>query len=194
MSTCNYIAQSILPTDFGTFDLYAFEDLDGKEHLVLLYGDIDSIEDVLCRVHSECLTGDALFSFRCDCGPQLSDAMKLISDNGSGLLLYLRQEGRGIGLGNKIRAYALQDEGHDTVEANQTLGFEADQRDYLICRDILSYFSISSVQLLTNNPDKVKALEDSGITVSKRLPLHSGKNKSNQSYLSTKKDKLGHLD
>jgi len=147
----------------------------------------------MCRVHSECLTGDALHSLRCDCGPQLQAAMKMLAENKSGILLYLRQEGRGIGLVNKIRAYALQDQGHDTVEANEMLGFPADLREYNICLDILQHFNITSVNLLTNNPKKVSALEEVGISVAQRTSLHEGKNEKNTEYLNTKRDKMGHL-
>ena len=148
---------------------------------------------VMCRVHSECLTGDALHSLRCDCGPQLQAALQMLAENKSGILLYLRQEGRGIGLVNKIRAYALQDQGHDTVEANELLGFAPDLREYNICLDILQHFKISSVNLLTNNPKKVSALEEVGITVTKRTSLHEGENEKNKNYLDTKRDKMGHL-
>ena len=159
-----------------------------------MLGKIENQENVLCRVHSECLTGDTFFSKKCDCGHQLRRSMELISEKGSGIILYLRQEGRGIGLVNKIKAYSLQDEGYDTVEANEMLGFNADERSYEICSDMLSHFSIKSVNVLTNNPSKVKGLEESNISVSKRIPLHVGKNEVNSAYLKTKKDKLGHLD
>ena len=144
-------------------------------------------------MHSECLTWDALHSLRCDCGPQLQAALKMLAHNKSGILLYLRQEGRGIGLVNKIRAYALQDQGHDTVEANEMLGFPADLREYNICLDILEHFKISSVNLITNNPKKVNALEEVGIQVAKRTPIHEGLNEKNKDYLDTKRDKMGHL-
>ena len=147
----------------------------------------------MCRVHSECLTGDALHSLRCDCGPQLQAAMKMLAENKSGILLYLRQEGRGIGLVNKIRAYALQDQGHDTVQANEMLGFPADLREYNICLDILQHFNITSVNLLTNNPKKVSALEEVGISVAQRTSLHEGENEKNTEYLNTIRDKMGHL-
>jgi GTP cyclohydrolase II len=193
MSNCSFIAQSKLPTEHGNFTLCAFEEENGKEHLALTFGDVEGQDVALCRVHSECLTGDALLSLRCDCGPQLQAALKLIADNKSGILLYLRQEGRGIGLVNKIRAYALQDQGHDTVEANESLGFAADLRNYQICADMLKHFNISAVNLLTNNPKKVEALEDAGINVANRMSLHVGENDSNKDYLETKRDKLGHL-
>ena len=193
MSNCSYITQSKLPTEYGDFTLCAFEEDNGKEHLALTFGDVEGQDTALCRVHSECLTGDALLSLRCDCGPQLQAALKMIAENKSGILLYLRQEGRGIGLVNKIRAYALQDQVHDTVEANESLGFAADLRNYQICSDMLKHFNISAVNLLTNNPKKVEALEEAGINVTSRMSLHVGENDSNKDYLETKRDKLGHL-
>jgi len=193
LNSCKFVSESQLPTKFGDFTISAFEEPNGKDHLALTIGNIDAEDSVLCRVHSECLTGDALHSLRCDCGPQLQAAFKMLAHNKSGILLYLRQEGRGIGLVNKIRAYALQDQGHDTVEANEMLGFPADLREYNICLDILEHFKISSVNLITNNPKKVNALEEVGIQVSKRTPIHEGLNKKNKDYLDTKRDKMGHL-
>ena len=193
MNSCKFVSESQLPTKFGDFTISAFEEPNGKDHLALTIGNIDAEDSVLCRVHSECLTGDALHSLRCDCGPQLQAAFKMLAHNKSGILLYLRQEGRGIGLVNKIRAYALQDQGHDTVEANEMLGFPADLREYNICLDILEHFKISSVNLITNNPKKVNALEEVGIQVSKRTPIHEGLNEKNKDYLDTKRDKMGHL-
>lgn len=187
-------ATSKLPTKFGEFAIHVFLDASsGKEHLALVFGKIDPREPLLCRVHSECLTGDALFSLRCDCGSQLAEAMRRIAENGNGVILYLRQEGRDIGLGNKIRAYSLQDRGADTVEANVELGFEADARDYAMCRDMFAHFRITKVRLMTNNPNKVKALQEQGIEVVERLPLITGETSHNQSYLATKRDKLGHI-
>lgn len=193
--TAVYIESALLPTRFGDFRIHAFEDVDtGKEHLALTLGDIQgSKEPVLTRVHSECLTGDALVSLRCDCGAQLQAAMEMIAAEGRGLLLYLRQEGRGIGLMNKIRAYRLQDEGADTVEANQRLGFDADLRDYSLCKDIFAYFLVQSVRLMTNNPRKERALVKQGLEVRERVPLVTGQNDHNAHYLATKADKLGHL-
>ena len=189
-----FVARAKLPTRFGEFAIHVFADSEsGKEHLALVYGELDTTQSVLCRVHSECLTGDALFSLRCDCGSQLSEAMQRIAENGSGLILYLRQEGRNIGLGNKIRAYSLQDRGADTVEANVELGFEPDARDYAMCRPMLAHFNIGKLRLMTNNPKKVAALQALGIDVSERLPLLTGETTHNQSYLATKRDKLGHL-
>ena len=193
MSSCKFASESKLPTKFGEFTISTFEEPCGKDHIALTIGDIKNQDTVMCRVHSECLTGDALHSLRCDCGPQLHEAMEKLAKNKSGILLYLRQEGRGIGLVNKIRAYALQDQGHDTVEANEMLGFAADLREYNICLDILEHFKITSVNLLTNNPKKVSALEEVGIRVTQRTSLHEGENKENQEYLNTKRDKMGHL-
>ena len=193
MSSCKFASESKLPTKFGEFTISTFEEPCGKDHIALTIGDIKNEDTVMCRVHSECLTGDALHSLRCDCGPQLQAAMKMLAENKSGILLYLRQEGRGIGLVNKIRAYALQDQGHDTVQANEMLGFPADLREYNICLDILQHFNITSVNLLTNNPKKVSALEEVGISVAQRTSLHEGENEKNTEYLNTKRDKMGHL-
>jgi len=157
-------------------------------------GDIGNGEPLLTRIHSECLTGDCLFSQRCDCGPQLQFAIESVAAEGRGLILYLRQEGRGIGLLNKIKAYELQDSGADTVEANEQLGFEADSREYQICQPMLEYFGVQGVRLLTNNPRKVDAMGEMGIQVAERLPIHVGINSHNESYLAAKIDKLGHLE
>ncbi len=189
-----YVATAILPTEWGTFTIHGFEDIVmAKEHVVLAMGDVSSDEPVLCRIHSECLTGDALFSLRCDCGPQLQRAMQAIAEEGRGLILYLRQEGRGIGLINKIRAYSLQDQGADTVEANEQLGFLPDGREYQLCKPILDHFGVSRVKLMTNNPRKVAALRELGIDVSERVPIQTGLNTHNESYLAIKGSKLGHL-
>ncbi|WP_304639484.1 GTP cyclohydrolase II [Pseudomonas sp.] len=189
-----FVASSQLPTQWGIFTMHGFlEPGTGKEHVVLTMGDVADGRPVLGRMHSECLTGDALFSLRCDCGFQLEAALKAIAEEGRGALLYLRQEGRGIGLMNKIRAYHLQDGGADTVEANLQLGFGADQRDYAICKPMLEHLGIRSLRLLTNNPRKVKALEGIGIEVAERLPLEFGKNPHNRKYLATKAGKLGHM-
>jgi len=188
------VASSKLPTQWGEFGIHVFADSDtGKEHLALVFGNPAQDQSVLCRVHSECLTGDALYSLRCDCGSQLKEAMRRIAEQGSGVILYLRQEGRNIGLSSKIKAYALQDQGADTVEANLKLGFAADERDYSMCAPMLAQLGISSLRLMTNNPLKVKALEDLGIKVTERLPLITGENSHNQLYLATKRDKLGHI-
>lgn len=189
-----YVASSKLPTEWGVFDIYGFEDEDsGKEHIALTFGDVSGGAPVLARIHSECLTGDALFSQRCDCGSQLKEAMGRIAQEGCGVILYLRQEGRGIGLLNKIKAYHLQDEGADTVEANEQLGFAADQREYAMCDTMLKHLGISQVKLLTNNPRKVSSLEGHGYKVVERVPLQTGRNPHNKRYLDTKQDKLGHL-
>lgn len=189
-----YAESARLPTPWAVFDMHGFEDTElEKEHVVLTLGEVGSGEPVLTRIHSECLTGDALFSMRCDCGSQLQAAMERIAREGRGAILYLRQEGRGIGLLNKIRAYRLQDDGADTVEANEQLGFGPDMRDYSICTVMLAHLSITRVRLLTNNPRKVRALTDIGIDVVERIPLHTGKNPHNARYLETKAGKLGHL-
>lgn len=192
--TVTFVASSQLPTQWGTFTMHGFlEEATGKEHVVLTMGNVSDGQPVLGRLHSECLTGDALFSLRCDCGFQLEAALKAIAEEGRGALLYLRQEGRGIGLMNKIRAYHLQDAGADTVEANELLGFGADQRDYGICKPMLDHLGITSLKLLTNNPRKVKAIQGFGVEVAQRLPLQFGKNPHNAKYLATKAGKLGHM-
>lgn len=189
-----HVTSSLLPTPYGTFDMHGFADSEtGKEHLALSMGDLSNGSVALVRLHSECLTGDALFSLRCDCGSQLQEALKRISEEGRGVLLYLRQEGRGIGLLNKIKAYNLQDQGADTVEANERLGFDADMREYGMAKDMLDYLQITSVQLMTNNPRKIKALTDLGINVDQRQALEVGKNSHNKAYLATKASKLDHL-
>jgi 3,4-dihydroxy 2-butanone 4-phosphate synthase/GTP cyclohydrolase II len=182
-----------LPTVHGEFSIHVFENmLDKQEHVALVHGDISSGRDVLVRVHSSCLTGDVLQSIRCDCGAQLETAMERIGREGRGVLLYLNQEGRGIGLANKIRAYELQDEGFDTVEANERLGFKADQRDYGVGVQILRELGIRSMRLLSNNPRKLVAIEGYGLSVSEWLPLEIPASDSTRKYLKTKKDKLGH--
>lgn len=189
-----YVESSRLPTDWGVFAMHGFEDLAAnKEHVVLTMGDVGDGEPVLARVHSECLTGDALFSLRCDCGSQLQAALAAIAGAGRGALFYLRQEGRGIGLLNKIKAYRLQDEGADTVEANERLGFGPDMRDYSILGPMFAHLGIGRVDLMTNNPRKVAALEELGIEVLSRLPLETGSNPHNEKYLRTKGAKLGHM-
>jgi GTP cyclohydrolase II len=189
-----FVASATLPTELGDFLIHGFEDtLTGKEHVVLSMGDISTPEPVLCRLHSECLTGDALFSMRCDCGPQLQFAMQKVKEAGRGMILYLRQEGRGIGLLNKIKAYSLQDKGADTVEANEQLGFAADGREYDICKPILQHFGVTQVRLMTNNPLKVDALSALGIEVVDRVPIEAGLNLHNEDYLEVKGRKMGHL-
>ena len=182
-----------LPTRFGDFNIHIFESaVDNQEHAALVRGDITDGKDVLVRVHSSCLTGDVLHSVRCDCGAQLDAAMERISIEGRGVLLYLNQEGRGIGLANKIRAYELQDEGFDTVEANERLGFKADQRDYGVGVQILRELGVRSMRLLSNNPRKLVAIEGYGLTVTEWLPLEIPASDSTRRYLKTKKEKLGH--
>jgi len=189
-----YVETSRLPMPWATFDMHGFwDDTNEKEHVVLTLGDVSIDTPVLTRIHSECLTGDALFSMRCDCGSQLQAALERIAQEGRGALLYLRQEGRGIGLLNKIKAYKLQDLGADTVEANEQLGFGADMRDYSICQAMFAHLKISSVRLLTNNPRKVAALQQLGVRVVERLPLQTGQNPHNAKYLATKAGKLGHM-
>ncbi len=189
-----YVEHCCLPTQWGSFDMYGFREVrSGKEHVALVMGDPAMEQPVLIRIHSECLTGDAFFSQRCDCGAQLEHSIAAIAAKGSGIILYLRQEGRGIGLLNKIRAYHLQDEGADTVDANKALGFEADQRDYSIAGLMLNYFQVSEVELLTNNPKKVEALEVMQIKVVKRHSIETGLTPHNQNYLKTKLTRLGHL-
>lgn len=188
-----YVASCDLPTPWGVFQLHAFVDpSSGKEHLALTLGEPGDDRPMLARVHSECLTGDALFSQRCDCGAQLEAALRAIATAGRGVLLYLRQEGRGIGLINKIRAYRLQQEGLDTVDANEQLGFAADERDYGLVRPMLDHFGISRLRLMTNNPRKIEALAQTGITIVERVPLVVGRQPENQRYLATKATRLGH--
>jgi GTP cyclohydrolase II len=192
--TLTFVESSRLPTLWGDFQIHGFDDPDTqKEHIALSMGDVGDGNPVLVRIHSECLTGDALFSMRCDCGPQLEAAMKRIAEEGRGVILYLRQEGRGIGLLNKIKAYHLQDSGADTVEANEQLGFGADMRDYSICKSMLNHLQVRKIRLMTNNPRKVKALVAMGFDVVERLPLQPGSNPHNARYLATKAGKLGHL-
>ena len=186
-------ATASLPTEFGAFHLFAYENnIDNQAHVALVRGDIGDGKDVLVRVHSKCLTGDVFHSARCDCGPQLDAALTRIADEGRGVLLYLNQEGRGIGLVNKIRAYALQDQGLDTVEANERLGFKADQRDYGIGAQILSDLGVKTMRLLTNNPRKFVGLQGYGLAVSEAVPLEIPASDHTRRYLKTKKDKLGH--
>jgi len=189
-----FVESCEFPTEIANFNLYAFkENSSSKEHLVITLGTFNRNEPTLARIHCRCLTGESLFSLRCDCRFQLTESLKKIAKKGCGVVFYLQQEGRNIGLLNKIRAYKLQDEGLDTVEANHKLGFIDDPRDYKIVSAIAKYLGITSVNLMTNNPRKIAALEENGLMVKKRIPIKSKKTKYNRDYLKTKAKKLGHL-
>lgn len=190
-----FVATSNLPTAFGEFKISVFQDPDTKEEHVALWTGLDTPTEqpVLVRIHSECLTGDAFSSVKCDCGPQLRATQKMIHQAGQGVILYLRQEGRGIGLTNKIRAYALQDQGHDTVDANLLLNLPADARTYEMCKIMLDHLGVQHVKLITNNPLKIEALTDLGIEVVDRVPLTVGYSPFNASYLKTKVERMAHL-
>jgi 3,4-dihydroxy 2-butanone 4-phosphate synthase / GTP cyclohydrolase II len=190
MSTSS--AEAALPTRHGTFRVRAFRDQDGREHLALYKGDLGS-ENVPVRIHSSCTTGDCFHSLKCDCGPQLEKALRHIERNGCGVLVYLAQEGRGIGLLNKINAYVLQEKGFDTVEANEKLGFVSDSRDYAEAAEILRILGVKSVRLLTNNPQKISDLECHGIRVVGRIPVKVKPNENNKRYLETKKNRMEHM-
>lgn len=187
-------ATAKLPTKFGKFTIFAFcNDVDGKEHVALVKGGVKGKPLVPLRIHSECLTGDAFHSLRCDCNAQLEAALRKIAKMPCGVVLYMRQEGRGIGLANKIRAYALQDKGMDTVEANEALGFPSDMRDYVVAASMVRQLGIKSIALITNNPDKIMDLVAHGVNVVKRIPHEFGKTKFNEKYLKVKKRKMHHL-
>ena len=193
MAKIQLVAQANLPTEYGIFQLHGFEDTRTKqEHVALVMGDISGSLPVLSRIHSECLTGDALHSLKCDCGFQLATALRQIKEEGRGVLIYHREEGRGIGLINKIRAYSLQDQGMDTIEANLALGFKADERNFEVCADMFELLGVKQVRLMTNNPEKVETMKQAGINVVERVPLNVGENRYNTKYLDTKAKKMGH--
>ncbi len=189
-----FIETSKLPTDIGEFTVHAFTDhKESKDHLAICMGDLLTNEPVLSRIHSQCITGESFFSMRCDCRYQLTESLQQIANIGRGVVFYLQQEGRGIGLSNKIKAYSLQDKGLDTVEANHQLGFKEDERTYETVSGMVKFLAIKKLDLMTNNPKKIKALKDMGIEVNQRIPLSSDTNKYNEKYISTKINKLGHL-
>ncbi len=188
------VASAKLPTEYGEFTIIGYESpIDDREHVALVFGDVENEPDVLVRMHSECLTGDVFGSLRCDCGQQLDAAQRIIAEEGAGVIVYLKQEGRGIGLHNKLRAYELQDQGHDTVEANEKLGFKADLRDYGIGAQILLDLGLSGIRLLTNNPRKVVGLDGYNLEITGMVPLSVEPGEFNEDYLATKRDKMGHL-
>ena len=186
-------AETLLPTQFGDFKCVIYRDTNGKEHVAMIAGQIAGQSAVLCRIHSECLTSEVLGSMKCDCGPQLKTAMRKIQEAGCGAIVYLRQEGRGIGLHSKIQAYALQDIGYDTLDANLALGLPADARDYAIAAKMLADAGVRKVRLMTNNPMKIKGLRDNGIEVDRRVEHISGVSVENINYLSTKGKRMGHI-
>ena len=193
-SLLKFVETSKLPTDIGEFTVHAFTDETmSKDHLAICMGDLLTNEPVLCRIHSQCITGESFFSMRCDCRYQLTESLTQIAEKGRGVIFYLQQEGRGIGLSNKIRAYNLQDKGLDTVEANHQLGFKEDERTYETVSGMINFLAIKKVDLMTNNPKKIDALKAMGIIINERIPLSSNPNKYNEKYINTKIKKLGHL-
>ena len=193
-SKLKFIETSKMPTDIGEFAVHAFTDeKDSKDHLAIGMGDLLTNEPVLSRIHSQCITGESFFSMRCDCRYQLTESLQQIANIGRGVVFYLQQEGRGIGLSNKIKAYSLQDKGLDTVEANHQLGFKEDERTYETVSGMIKFLAIKKLDLMTNNPKKIKALKDMGVEVNQRIPLSTDTNKYNEKYISTKINKLGHL-
>ena len=193
-SLLKFVETSKLPTDIGEFTVHAFTDETmSKDHLAICMGDLLTNEPVLCRIHSQCITGESFFSMRCDCRYQLTESLTQIAEKGRGVIFYLQQEGRGIGLSNKIRAYNLQDKGLDTVEANHQLGFKEDERTYETVSGMINFLAIKKVDLMTNNPKKIDALKAMGVIINERIPLSSNPNKYNEKYINTKIKKLGHL-
>ena len=194
ISKLKFIETSNLPTDIGNFKVHAFTDSnDLKDHLAISIGDLNVDKPILSRIHSQCVTGESFFSLRCDCRYQLTESLNQIAKKGRGVIFYLQQEGRGIGLSNKIRAYNLQDKGLDTVEANHQLGFEEDERSYETVSAMISFLGIKKIDLMTNNPKKIDALKSYGVIINQRVPLSTDTNKHNKKYISTKIKKLGHL-
>ena len=190
----SFVEVSALPTEFSNFKVHAFTENQSKiDHLAITLGNIESMDSVLTRIHSQCITGESFFSLRCDCRYQLSESLNQIAKKGCGVIFYLQQEGRGIGLSNKIRAYKLQDDGFDTVEANHQLGFHEDERSYEIVSSMAKYLKIKSIDLMTNNPRKIHAIKKSGLKINKRIAIKSKLNDHNKDYLNTKAKKLGHL-
>ena len=194
ISKLKFIETSNLPTDIGDFKVHAFTDSkDLKDHLAISIGDLSVDKPILSRIHSQCVTGESFFSLRCDCRFQLTESLNQIAKIELGVIFYLQQEGRGIGLSNKIRAYSLQDKGFDTVEANHQLGFEEDERSYETVSEMINFLGIKKIDLMTNNPKKINALKSFGVIINQRVPLSTNTNKHNQKYISTKIKKLGHL-
>ncbi len=194
ISKLKFIETSNLPTDIGNFKVHAFTDSnDLKDHLAISIGDLNVDKPILSRIHSQCVTGESFFSLRCDCRYQLTESLNQIAKKGLGVIFYLQQEGRGIGLSNKIRAYNLQDKGLDTVEANHQLGFEEDERSYETVSAMINFLGIKKIDLMTNNPKKINALKSYGVIINQRVPISTDTNKHNKKYISTKIKKLGHL-